>query len=130
VYHWSRGGRIVIALYLHNAASVPITITGADHTDAAWDGWFTGPAMGLPARNNDAIVRPFHDVRIPADGERGVSFVFRANPRGCRYNARDGTDSQDAVDVHFTAVGIFHNTQAVPLGDMAVVMTGPVRGPC
>jgi hypothetical protein len=130
VYHWSRGGRIVVVLYLHNAASVPVTVTGADHSGAGWDGLFTGPAMGLPAPHDDGIVRPFHRVRIPADGERGVSFVFRANPRGCRFNSPGETSFQDAVNVHFTALGLFHDTQSIPLGDMAVDMTGPVGGRC
>ncbi len=32
VYRWHRGGRYVVSLYLHNSASVPITITGADRS--------------------------------------------------------------------------------------------------
>jgi hypothetical protein len=128
VYRWERGGRIVVVLYLHNSASVPVTITGVDHPGSYWEGWFSGPTTGIPAVHEDAIVKPFHPVRIPADGERGVSFVFRANPKACGHNAVDTENQQDLVNVHFTALGVFHDTQLVPLGDMAVYMTGPVGG--
>src|SRR5438105_13383483 len=34
VYEWQRDGRFVITLWLHDSASVPVTVTGADHPPA------------------------------------------------------------------------------------------------
>jgi hypothetical protein len=128
VYRWQPGGRLVLAVYLHNSASVPITITGVDHTQSYWLGWFTGPTIGIPAARNQAIVHRFHSVRIPADGMRAVAFVFHANPKACGSNGRGSELIQDSVDVHFSALGAFGDTQTIPLGDDAVYMTGPVGG--
>jgi hypothetical protein len=130
VYQWRHGGRIVVALYLHNSASVPVTITSVDHPGSYWVGWFSGPYIGVPAARDDSIVRPFHPVHIPADGERGVSFVFRANPKACGNNGAGTTLSQDVVRIHFTALSVFSDTQYVPLGDETVEMTGPAAGTC
>jgi hypothetical protein len=130
VYQWRHGGRIVVALYLHNSASVPVTITSVDHPGSYWVGWFTGPYIGLPGAHDDSIVRRFHPVRIPADGERGVSFVFRANPKACGNNGAGTTLWQDVVRIHFTALGVFSDTQTVPLGVDTVDMTGPAGRGC
>jgi hypothetical protein len=130
VYRWHRGGRIVIALYLHNAASVPVTITGADHPGSYWEGWFRGPSLRIPGAHNDAIVRPFHPVRIPADGMRAVSFVFAANPKACGNNGRGTVLSQDVINVRFSTLGVFDDSQTIPLGNEAVYMTGPAGNSC
>ncbi len=128
VYRWRAGGRYVVVLYLHNSSSVPVTITGADHPGSYWVGWFTGPYIGRPGAHDDAVVRPFRPVQIPADGMRGVSFVFRANPKACGNNGRGSELEQDVVDVHFETLGIFHDTQTVPLGIGVMAMTGPAGG--
>jgi hypothetical protein len=128
VYRSQPGGRFVLALYLHNSASVPITITGVDHTPLHSLGWFTGPTMGIPAARNQAIVHRFHPVRIPADGMRAVAFVFRANPKACGFNGRGSETIQDSIAVHFSALGVFGDTQTIPLGDDAVYMAGPPGG--
>jgi hypothetical protein len=128
VYRWHRGGRFVLAVYLHNSASVPVTITGVDHTNAAWVGWFTGPTIGIPAAQDQAIVHRFRAVRIPADGMRALAFVFHANPKACRFNGRGSVESQDSVAVHFRTLGVFDDTETLPLGVAAVYMTGPPGG--
>lgn len=132
VFRWARGGRYVVAITVHNTSSVPITITGADHTPAAWDGEFTGPALGIPDEHRPALYSPFHPVRLPADGLRSVSLIFTANPRACRSPAgrTPGFGSQDSVTLHFTSLGVFHGTQTVSLGDMTVNMAAPTRADC
>jgi hypothetical protein len=133
VYRWARGGRYVVSLDLHNSASVPITITGVDHTPSYWEGEFTGPMLGITDRYDQRRYAPFHPLRIPADGERQVSFVFRANPRACRNpddSATPGMSEQDAVTVHFSMLGVFHGTQAVPLGTESVAIAAPSRADC
>lgn len=128
VWRWHPGGRFVLAVYLHNSASVPVTITGVDHTNSDWLGWFTGPSIGIPAERDQAIVYRFHPVRIPADGMRAVAFVFHANPKACGNNGRGTEMIQDSVDIHFSALGAIDDTQTISLGDNAVYMTGPADG--
>ena len=132
VYRWHRGGRYVVSLYLHNSASVPITITGADRTFADWEGEFTGPTLGLTDEHQPSRYTPFHPVRISADGYGWVSFVFTANPRACAHpeDKTPGTSIQDSVTVHFTTLGILHGTQTVPLGWATVDMAAPSHADC
>jgi len=124
-YRWRRGGTYVVQLGFHNSASVPITITGADHTDADWDGPLAGPTLRNATVRYGLLPGAFRVVRIPADGTRVVAFVFHANP-----HASCSTDvmTMDTVNVHFSTLGVFHDTQTVPLGDMAAVMTGRRTG--
>lgn len=70
----------------------------------------------------------FHPVRIPADGMRAVAFVFHANPNACASNGRGSELIQDSVDVHFSTLGEFGDTQTIPLGDDSVYMVGPPGG--
>jgi hypothetical protein len=132
VYAWARDGRYVVGVEIHNSASVPITITGADRTFPEWEGAFTGPTLGITNEHRPSQYSPFHPVRIPADGWRSVSFIFTANPRACRNPAGrlPGFSEQDSVTVHFTALGVFHGTQTVPLGEAAAAMAAPTRAAC
>jgi len=47
--------------------------------------------------------------------------VFHANPQAARSTNVAGIG---AVNVHFTALGVLHDTQTIQLGDMAALMTG------
>lgn len=124
-YRWRRGGTYVVQLGFHNSASVPITITGADHTDGGWDGPLSGPTLRNASVNFGLLPGAFRAVRIPADGVRVVAFVFHANPHApCSGNVM----TMDSVTVRFTALGLFHDTQTIPLDDMAAVMTGRRTG--
>ena len=51
-----------------------------------------------------------------------------ANPKACGNNGRGSELEQDVVDVHFETLGIFHDTQTVPLGIGVMAMTGPAGG--
>jgi hypothetical protein len=116
LYAWKPGGRFVVTLDFHNSASVPVTITDVDSTPRAWFGAISGPTLqNASAASLEPVAGPFHPVRVPADGYRPLAIVFHANPNpkvGC------GTDySVDSATLHFTTLGIFHNTQEIPLGD-------------
>lgn len=121
-YRWRAGGIYTVRIEFHNGASVPITITGVDHSTADWGGPLAGPTLQNATRNFVLLPGPFHDVRIPADGDRFVGFVFHANPRTpC---SGGSVMTMDSVNVHFTALGVFHDTQMIPLTDAAAVMKG------
>lgn len=119
-YRWRRAGTYTVQLEIHNSASVPVTITAADHTDGAWGGGISGPTLRNATLNFGLVPRAFHAVRIPADRDRAVAFVFHANPRAI---CSTGVSVIDSLRVHFTALGVFHDTQRIPLGEMAAVMT-------
>jgi len=124
---WHPGGECVVTVQIHNSASVPVTITGADHTLRDWVGAISGPTLanGDPG-SLEPITGPFHHVRVRPDGYGVVTLVFHANPR-----ARCGggsTTTMDSVRLHFTTLDVFHDTQDVPLGDLAAVMTAPSSG--
>ena len=118
VYTWRSGGRYFEELWLSNSASVPITITGADSTGPHWVGDFKGPRLFLPTAPSAILtsVRAFHPTAIPAGSTRPVTLVFSANPAACGNNGPGSTTSTDTVTFHFTALGIFHDSQTVPLG--------------
>jgi hypothetical protein len=119
LYRWRPGGRYVVTYAFHNSASVPVTITGVDHTFGAWVGAISGPTLQNATPNFELLAGPFHPVRVPADGFREVAMVFHANPKGeC-----GSIYSVDAVTLHFTTLGIFHNTQQIPLGTDAFYLT-------
>ena len=131
VLEWRRGGRFVVTLWLHNSASVPVTVTGADHTPGYWLGILTGPALAKANEYSPGDTRgPFRPVTIPADGERAVAFVFRPNPRACGNDGPGGTERVDGITVHFTTLGVVHDSQTIPLGDSAVVMAAPSAAAC
>jgi hypothetical protein len=119
LYRWEPGGRYVVTLALHNSASVPVTITGIDHTFRDWLGASSGPSLQTSTENFRLLPGPFHPVRIPADGLRTIAVVFHANPNGqC-----GGTYTTDSVTLHFTALGAFHDTETLGLGDDALALT-------
>jgi hypothetical protein len=129
-YTWQPGGRFVDTIWLMNTASVPITVTGVTHTNNDWVGQFTGPTLGVvPNQSQPSQYTEFHPVRIPAGGERAIAFIFHANPRACGNDAPDTTGSTDSVTVHFNALGVFSDTQSVPL-DQMFVLHGPTRTAC
>ena len=130
VLAWRRGGRFVVTLWLHNSASVPVTVTGVDHTNAAWVGDFSGPTLAIAGPHIVGTYTRFHPLRIPADGERALALVLHANARACPYNQPGTSTSQDAVTLHFTVLGAVHDTQTIPLGDEAVVMAAPTAAAC
>jgi len=123
LYAWKPGGRFVVTLDFHNSASVPVTITGVDSTPRGdWFGAISGPTLQNASGNTlEPVAGRFHPVRVPADGYRALAIVFHANPNprvGC------GTDySDDSATLQFTTLGIFHNTQEIPLGDDGFYLT-------
>jgi hypothetical protein len=123
LYAWKRGGRFVVTLDFHNSASVPVTITGVDSTPSSdWVGTISGPTL---QNASDASLEPvagrFHPVRVPADGSRALAIAFHANPNP---GVECGTDySDDSATLHFATLGIFHNTQEIPLGDDGFYLT-------
>lgn len=126
-YVWHPGGRYLITLQLHNSASVAVTVTGVDHTFADWAGAVAGPTLeNGNAGTLEPIAGPFHATRIAPDSYGVVTLVFRANPRAVCGGGT--TESTDDVTLHFTTLGVFHNTQTVPLGDMAAIMAAPPSG--
>jgi hypothetical protein len=122
LYAWEPGGRFVVTLDFHNSASVPVTITGVESTPRGWSGGISGPTLQNASGDTlEPVAGRFHAVRVPADGYRALSIVFHANPNpkvGC------GTDYlDDSATLQFTTLGIFHNTQEIPLGDDAFYLT-------
>ena len=126
-YVWRPGGSYVVTVQIHNSASVPVTITGVGHTPSGWVGAISGPTI----ENGDGgtlepIKGPFHHVHIGPDAYGVVTLVFHANPKAL---CGAGTATlMDSVDLHFTTLGVFHDTQAVPLGELEAVMTAPRSG--
>ena len=128
-YAWQRGGRFVETLWLTNTASVPITVTGADHTTSDWVGQFTGPTLGIANQASPGNYTAFHPITIPAGGEREIAFVYRANPKACGNDAPNSTGATDEVTVHFTLLHVFSDTQTVQLYQ-PFVMRGPTAAAC
>jgi hypothetical protein len=123
LYAWKPGGRFVVTLAFHNSASVPVTITGADSTPRGdWFGAISGPTLqNASVGSLQSVAGRFHPVRVPADGYRALAIVFHANPNP---KVECGTIySNDSVTLHFTTLGIFHNSQNIPLGDDAFYLT-------
>ncbi|HKV68515.1 MAG TPA: hypothetical protein VJN72_10530 [Gaiellales bacterium] len=126
-YVWHPGGSYVVTVQIHNSASVPVTITGVGHTPGDWAGAISGPTI----ENGDGgtlepIKGSFHQVRIGPDAYGVITLVFHANPKAV---CGGGTAAwMDSVDLHFTTLGVFHNTQAVPLGELEAVMAAPRSG--
>jgi hypothetical protein len=126
-YAWRPGGSYVLTVQVHNSASVPVTITGVNGTPSDWD----GPVMGPTIENGDPrtlkpVEGPFRHVRIAPDGYGVVTLTFRANPKALC--GTGGTGSMGSVDLRFTTLDMFHDTQAVPLGDLEPVMSVPRSG--
>jgi hypothetical protein len=119
LYRWQSGGRYVVTLALHNSASVPVTITGVDHTFSDWVGASSGPTLQNSTGNLRLLPGPFHAVRVPGDGVRAIAIVFHANPK----SRCSGTYTTDSVTLHFTALGAFHDTETIALGDEALALT-------
>lgn len=119
LYRWESGGRYVVTFALHNSASVPVTITGVDHSFSGWVGAISGPTLQNSTESFRPLPGPFHAVRIPADGLRTIAVVFDANPK----SQCGGTYTTDAVTLHFTALGAFHDTETIGLGDAALALT-------
>jgi len=121
-YVWHPGGSYVVTVQIHNSASVPVTITGVDGTPSDWEGPIAGPTI----ENGDTdtlepVKGTFRDVHIAPDAYGVVTLVYRANPKAVC--GTGGTGWMDSVDLRFTTLGVFHDTQAVPLGDLKPVMT-------
>jgi hypothetical protein len=111
--------RVVITFGFHNAASVPVTVTGVD--PVGFGGPIAGPTLRLGNdRSLEPLPGPFHAVRIPADGTRVLSLVYRIQPD----IACDSQITAPSMTLHFTTLGVFDETQQVPLGDEAVSVTG------
>ena len=119
LYRWESGGRVILTFALHNSASVPVTITGVDHTFPDWVGAISGPTLQNSTENFRVLPGSYRSVRIPADGLRTVAVVFHANPK----SQCGGTYTTDALTLHFTALGAFHDTETIGLGDDAVALT-------
>jgi hypothetical protein len=122
-YTWKPGGRFVVTLAFHNSGSVPVTITGVDSTPSGgWFGAISGPTLqNASADTLEPVAGRFHPARVPADGYRALAIVFHANPNP---RVECGTVySNDSATLHFTRLGIFHDTQNIPLGDDAFYLT-------
>jgi hypothetical protein len=127
VFGWQPGGREDLILQFHNSASVPVTITGVDRTSADWVGMIAGPTLqNANPGTLEPLHGPFRPVHVPADGYGALTLVFHANRRAVC--AAGGGETMDSVTVHFTTLGLFHDTQSVPLGDLAVEMAAPPGG--
>ena len=123
-YAWRRGGEYVVTVEIHNSASVPVTITGADATSPDWGGAVSGPTIENGSDRTLGPVRgPFRHVRIGPGAYGAITLVYHANPRATC--GAGGTSWMDSVVIHFTTLDLFHDTQAVPLGDLRPVMTEP-----
>jgi hypothetical protein len=120
-YAWQRGGSYVVTVEIHNSASVPVTITGADATPRDWGGAVSGPTIENGSDRTLRPVRgPFRHVRIGPDAYGVVTLVYHANPRAtCGVG---GSSWMDSVVLHCTTLDVVHDTQAVPLGDLRPVM--------
>lgn len=126
-YVWHPGGAFVVTVQIHNSASVPVTITGVDGTPSGWGGPISGPTIeNGSGRTLRPIRGPFRHVRISPDGYGVVTLVFHANPRATC--GAGGTSWVDSAVLHFTTLDVFHDTQAVALGDLRPVMTNPRSG--
>jgi hypothetical protein len=121
-YAWRHGGNYVVTVEIHNSASVPVTITGADATPRGWGGAVSGPTI---ENGSDRTLRPvegpFRHVRIGPDAYGAITLVYHANPRATC--GAGGTSWIDSVVIHFTTLDMFHDSQAVQLGDLKPVMT-------
>lgn len=122
-YRWHPGGRYTVTLDLHNSASVPLTVTGVDAAPGGkFGGTIAGPRLQNSTQNFELRPGSFRSVRIPADGDRVIALIYSANPHAaCGNNA--GALSLTSVTVNFTTLGVFHDSQVVPLGSAAPVMT-------
>jgi hypothetical protein len=124
---WQPGGAYMVTVEIHNSASVPVTITGADSTARDWGGPVSGPTIENGSnRTLEPVAGPFRHVRIGPDAYGVVTLVYHANPRATC--GTGGTGWIDSVVLHFTALDVFHDTQTVPLGDLEPVMTVPRSG--
>jgi hypothetical protein len=121
-YRWKRGGRYIVQMDFHNSASVPVTVTGVDGTGPDWVGPLAGPRLRNSSMNMRLQRGSFHAVRIPADGDRVIALVFYANPHAICEKA-GGSMTAGVATVHFTTLGVFDETQVVPLGSAEAVMT-------
>jgi hypothetical protein len=122
-YRWHRGGRYILKLDLHNSASVPVTVTGVDASPGGkFGGTIAGPRLRNSTLNFLLQPGPFRSVRIPADGERAIALIYSANPQVTCVDDT-GALSLTTVRVHFTTLGVFNDTQEIPLGSAAPVMT-------
>ncbi len=132
VYPWKRNGSYQVTLWIHNSSSLPLTVTGVEHTGSFWMGEFTGPTLGL-ASDMSSVVKPFHAVRIGADGMLPIAFTFHANPKACAY-AVSGTPSSvsstDTVAIHFEQVPGLPQTEEIPLGEARFGMSNPTKRAC
>jgi hypothetical protein len=127
VFGWRPGGTLDVTLQFHNSASVPVTITGVDPTPKHWVGMISGPTLEKADPGTlEPVKAAFRPVRVAADAYGALTLVFHANARAV-CSAGSGS-TMDSVTVHFTTLGLFHDTQSVPLGDLAAVMAAPKRG--
>ena len=131
VYRWTRGGRFEVVLWLHNSASVPGTVTGAEGTGPGWDGVVAGPFLRLPPAGGSSYPPPrpaaFRPVRIPADGMRPVVLVYTANPGACA-GAGGGISRISSATLRFTTLGVFENAESVSFSGFR--MRAPTPADC
>jgi hypothetical protein len=129
VYRWSPHASYTATLWLQNTASVPITITGADHTSPDWVGAFTGPTLALARLHGQIIESAFRPLTIPAGGERMLSLSFHSNPKACQGGGIGGIYSTGSVTFRFTVLGVVQDSQSISL-DSAFYMEAPTRADC
>jgi hypothetical protein len=113
--------RLVITAEVHNSASVPVTITGVDPLSGG--GGPLTPLRLRPADVHSFLPTPgaFRALRIPADGDRAVTLVFGVVSGGVSCNE---ILSVGPIRFHVTVLGVFHDTQAVDLGDVSPAFAG------
>jgi hypothetical protein len=111
--------RLVMRLTLHNNASVPVRITGADPI-----GGPAAPFVGRIASSGTemrlAAPGRFHPLTIGANGTRYVALVLRViTTTACGRLGRI-----PPVVFHFTTLGKFHGTQTMPLASKSPSVIG------
>jgi hypothetical protein len=130
LYRWRRGGKLIFTVVLRNSGPLPVTLSLGD--PGFLRAPFAAPVMGLSTESNmlNGTYRPVRSLRLAAGESRQAALVFRADRRACeRPTTFHSTVFTDSVTMNVTVMGVFHNTQRVPLGD-SLQMLAPTARDC
>ena len=111
--------RLVMRLALHNSASVPVRITGAEPIGGS-AGPFVGGIASSGYATGPASAGAFRPFTIGADGSRYVTLVLRVNPA----TACGRLGRVPPLVFHFTTLGEFNGTQTIPLAEKSPSVIG------
>jgi hypothetical protein len=115
-------------------AAAAVVLTGT----LVW--WGLGYPTGMQPLSTGTGTTALHGLRVaaktplPSGRGRRPPPGIRAGHTSSRFRSTTArpwalTRTASSVDLRFTTLGVFHDTQAVPLGDMKPVMTVP-RSSC